>query len=55
MADDLTQFLAKKAAKSREKKKKLKVEDVGNVLDRKAKKQVSYNLSDFYIVYSSLQ
>ncbi|VDN57997.1 unnamed protein product [Dracunculus medinensis] len=39
MADDLTQFLAKKAAKSREKKKKLKVEDVGNVLDRKAKKQ----------------
>lgn len=41
MADDLSQFFAKKAAKSKDKKKKVKVsvDDVGQVLERKAKRQ----------------
>uniref|UniRef100_A0A0M3I636 Protein CDV3 homolog n=1 Tax=Ascaris lumbricoides TaxID=6252 RepID=A0A0M3I636_ASCLU len=41
MADDLSQFFAKKAAKSKDRKKKVKVsvDDVGQVLERKAKRQ----------------
>lgn len=44
MADDLSQFFAKKAAKSKDRKKKVKVsvDDVGQVLERKAKRQVSW-------------
>lgn len=41
MGDDLSQFFAKKAAKTKDKKKKMKVnlEEVGEVLERKAKRQ----------------
>lgn len=48
MADDLSQFFAKKAAKSKEKKKKVKVsvEDVGHVLEMKAKRQEERDRED---------
>lgn len=43
MGDDLLQFFAKKSAKVKDKKKKVKlsVDEVGQVLERKAKRQVS--------------
>lgn len=42
MGDDLSQFFAKKAAKTKDKKKKVKVnlDEVGEVLEREAKRQV---------------
>uniref|UniRef100_A0A0N5A9T4 Protein CDV3 homolog n=1 Tax=Syphacia muris TaxID=451379 RepID=A0A0N5A9T4_9BILA len=41
MADDLSQFFAKKAAKTKDKRKKVKVnlDEVGEVLERKSKRQ----------------
>lgn len=49
MGDDLLQFFAKKSAKVRDKKKrvKLSVDEVGQVLERKAKRQVSYWIISF--------
>ncbi|VDN04447.1 unnamed protein product [Thelazia callipaeda] len=48
MADDLSQFFAKKSAKARDKRKKVKlsVEEVGLVLERKAKRQEERDRED---------
>lgn len=53
MGDDLLQFFAKKSAKVKDKKKKVKlsVDEVGQVLERKAKRQVSYQIIDFVAVH----
>jgi hypothetical protein len=49
MGDDLSAFFAKKAQKSKEKKKKgiIKIDDVGNQLERKVRKQVRDIITNF--------
>lgn len=48
MGDDLSAFFAKKAQKSKEKKKKgiIKIDDVGNQLERKVRKQEQEDLEE---------
>ncbi|VDN35763.1 unnamed protein product [Gongylonema pulchrum] len=48
MADDLSQFFAKKSAKVKDRKKKVKlsVDEVGQVLERKAKRQEERDRED---------